>query len=87
MFNLTPISYRVERCADTNARKYIISPVSALGLLTDLDDALYIEEELTPTHRSWREELRAYGVTSFDYHGCEPVTVSATETANEFLVY
>ena len=45
--------------------------------LSDLEDALYIEHELTPTNRDWRDDMRFFGHTEFDYHECEFVRVTA----------
>lgn len=86
MPELKPISYTVNKLSASAARLYIIHSTSKDEIFLDLDDALYIEEELTPTHRNWREELRIYGSTSFDYHGCDHVLVKATEVSNAFLV-
>lgn len=43
--------------------------------LDELADTLYIEQELTSTHRDWRNELTAFGHTTFDYHNCEFVEI------------
>ena len=41
-----------------------------------LADALYIEQELYPLHRNWREELARSGKTVFTYYGTEFVRVN-----------
>lgn len=59
---------------------YSISNDSTLCTITadsldSLEDALYIEHEMTPTSRNWREEMHTAGSTLFDYHGLDPVRV------------
>ena len=39
-------------------------------------DALYIEQELYPLNRNWREELARSGETVFTYYGTEFVRVN-----------
>ena len=42
------------------------------SLLDALEDALYIEAELTPEdHRVWKRELSTYKFTAFTYHMME----------------
>lgn len=47
------------------------------GIFFDaIADALYIEQELYPLHRNWREELVRSGETVFTYYGTEFVRVN-----------
>ena len=42
------------------------------SLLDALEEALYIEAELTPEdHRTWKQELSTYQFTTFTYHMTE----------------
>lgn len=45
----------------------------------ELANILYIEKELDPTNSDWRNELTAFGHTTFDYHGWEFVEVRRVE--------
>ena len=38
------------------------------SILSALEDAIYIQEELTPRSRDWRRELMTTGTTVFTYH-------------------
>lgn len=45
-------------------------------LLDRLEEVLYIMQELTPVHRSWKRDLTTDCVCLFTYHNVEHYTVS-----------
>ena len=49
--------------------------LNAFDFLSELEDTLYIEQELIPVSRNWESELLRNHQTQFTYHYTEFVTV------------